>query len=102
MNAYGGKCLDARNHGTTDRTAVQQWTCKGTGNQLWSFGIDNARGEYNIISYPTVEYRSPEVLDVAHSSTGNGAKIELWHEKGTGMRNGGGNQAWSTVGGWPY
>lgn len=35
VNVLSGKCIDAKDDGTSSGTALQLWTCEGTTNQLW-------------------------------------------------------------------
>ena len=56
-----GKCLDIVNSGTTDGTAVQMYTCNGTGAQSWTWQADGTvRG-------------LGKCLDVAGGATANGS-----------------------------
>jgi hypothetical protein len=81
-----GKCVDAAAAATADGTAVQQYTCNGTGAQQWQFQ-DAGSGYVRINSQgdPT------KVLDVTDVSTADGAKIQLW------TYGGGANQQWQPV-----
>ncbi|MFE8950258.1 carbohydrate-binding domain-containing protein [Streptomyces sp. NPDC007856] len=36
ITGYGGKCVDDAGAKTTDGTAIQLWTCNGTGAQNWT------------------------------------------------------------------
>jgi hypothetical protein len=74
-----GKCADVSNSGTADGTAVQLWTCNGSGAQTWSFapgpgGAVRALGK---------------CLDVSNGGTTDGTKVQLW------TCNGSGAQRWS-------
>lgn len=36
LRVYGGKCLDAKAHGTANGTPVEIWSCNGGTNQQWT------------------------------------------------------------------
>jgi lysophospholipase L1-like esterase len=67
-SGIAGKCADVSNSGTADGTAVQLWSCNGTGAQTWTFapvtgGAVRALGK---------------CLDVSNGGTANGTKVQLW------------------------
>ncbi|GAA5022208.1 RICIN domain-containing protein [Kitasatospora paranensis] len=81
-----GKCIDAAAAATADGTAVQQYTCNGTGAQQWQFqDVGSGYVRINAQGDPT------KVLDVKDVSTADGAKIQLW------TYGGGANQQWQPV-----
>ncbi|MGW4894717.1 RICIN domain-containing protein [Kitasatospora sp. NPDC004240] len=74
-NTNSGKCVD--DAGTTNGSAVQQWSC-GTGtNQQWRFTATDS-GYYRILNRRT----AGQALDVTDVSTANGAKIQTWQWSG--------------------
>lgn len=75
-----GRCLDARNGGTSSGTAVQVWACNGLPQQQWT----QHAGDDSIYSTNT-----QVVLDVAGYGTRIGAPVQLW-AKTYGL-----NQRWS-------
>jgi hypothetical protein len=86
VNAANGKCVDARGAGTTNGTAIQQYTCNGTNAQ--DFQLQYVDGPYVKI----VNRGNPaEGLDVTNVSTSDNAAIQLW------SYSGGKNQQWQAV-----
>jgi len=89
VNSNSHKCVDAAGGGTSNGTAVQQWSCaSGNSNQQWQFQPTDS-GFYKVVT------RNAPALgwDVSGGpgATGNGAQIQLW-------TNGGGtNQQWKAV-----
>lgn len=63
-----GKCLDVRNGGTSRGTAVQLWTCNGTGAQQWTWRADQSL--YNP--------QSRLCLDIPYGSSTPGTALQLW------------------------
>lgn len=89
INANSGKCADAANGGTSNGTALQQWTCAaGNTNQEWQFQ-PASNGYYEVVT------RNAPALgwDVTGGAgaTGNGIPIQLW------TYGGGTNQQWLPV-----
>ncbi|MFC0625406.1 RICIN domain-containing protein [Kribbella deserti] len=88
VNANSGKCVDAANHGTTNGTPVQQWTCgSAQANQQWQFRPTS--DDY----YKVVNRGGAVVWDVAGGSGAltPGTKLHLWADVG------GTNQQWKPV-----
>lgn len=88
-NTNSGKCVDATNGGTTDGTAVQQWTCAaGNTNQEWQFQPTDS-GYYEVVSRnaPTEAWN----VTGGPGATGDGAQIQLW------TYGGGTNEQWRPV-----
>ncbi|HXA61174.1 MAG TPA: RICIN domain-containing protein, partial [Streptosporangiaceae bacterium] len=85
-NANSGKCVDARAAGTANGTAVQQYTCNGTGAQQWQFTATSG-GYFQVGTAAS----NAQVWDVTNVSTANGALIQLW------TYGGGNNQQWQPV-----
>ncbi|MFD9125240.1 RICIN domain-containing protein [Kitasatospora sp. NPDC059571] len=81
-----GKCVDAAAAATADGTAVQQYTCNGTGAQNWQLqDVGSGYVRINNQNDPS------KVLDVTDVSTADSAKIQLW------TYGGGANQQWQPV-----
>ena len=81
ISGYGGKCVDVAGASSANGTAVQLYTCNGTGAQQWTVGTDG-----------TVKALG-KCMDVAGASTANGAKVQLYDCNGTAA------QAWSASNG---
>jgi len=86
VDTNSGLCVDARGWGTSNGTAVQQWSCgSGQYNQEWQFQ-PTGNGYYQL----TNRNAPGEVWDVTggQGATSNGTRIELW------SATGGTNQQW--------
>ncbi|MDI5971015.1 RICIN domain-containing protein [Streptomyces sp. SL13] len=86
INTNSGKCADAANSGTSDGTALQQWTCaSGNTNQEWQFQATDS-GYYKVVSRnaPTEAWN----VTGGPSATGDGVPIQLW------TYGGGTNEQW--------
>ncbi|ETK34639.1 RICIN domain-containing protein [Microbispora sp. ATCC PTA-5024] len=86
VNKGSGRCVDARAAATANGTAVQQYTCNGTGAQLWQ--VQATSGGYyrlNAAGNPA------QVWDVTNVSTADAAPVQLW------AYGGGDNQQWQPV-----
>jgi glucosylceramidase len=86
INTNSGDCVDATNGGTSNGTAVQQWTCAaGNTNQEWQFQPTDS-GYYKVVT------RNAPALgwDVTGGpgATGDGIPIQLW------TYGGGTNEQW--------
>jgi lysophospholipase L1-like esterase len=79
-SGIAGKCLDVSNSGTADGTAVQLWTCNGTGAQNWA-SAPGAGGAVRALG---------KCLDVSGGGTAATTKVQLW------TCNGSGAQRWVT------
>ena len=84
--AHSGKCLDINAAGTANGVNVQQYSCNGTGAQLFQLAPDGA-GFYRITNA-----NSGKVLDVAGWSRADGGNIHQW------SWHGGDNQRFRVVG----
>lgn len=85
-DAGSGKCVDARAAATGNGTAVQQYTCNGTGAQSWQFTpTDSGYYRIGVASAPA------QVWDETGVSTADGALTQLW------TYGGGANQQWLPV-----
>ena len=78
VNANSGKCVDAAAAATANGTAVQQYTCNGTGAQQWQLRTAADSGYYVIVNSNGAQ----PAIDVAGPSTSNGALIHLWSDGG--------------------
>ncbi|MFI0720344.1 RICIN domain-containing protein [Streptomyces sp. NPDC021224] len=85
-NVGSGKCVDARAAATADGTAVQQYTCNGSGAQQWQFTATDS-GYYRVGAGSAAN----QVWDVTDVSTADSAKTQLW------LYGGGANQQWLPV-----
>jgi hypothetical protein len=74
-----GLCVDARSSGTSDGTAVQIYTCNGSGAQVW----------FHSVSGKTLLTADGKCLDISNSSSSAGTKVQLWD------CNTGSNQEWT-------
>ncbi len=72
VNATSGKVLDAQNCGTTDGTAIQQWTSLGNACQQWT--LTRTTSNY----YRITNVNSGKVLDSVGCGTANGTAVNLW------------------------
>jgi hypothetical protein len=86
VNKNSGKCLDARAAGTTNGTAIQQYTCNGSNAQQFQFATTT--GEYRRVNN---RGNSAQALDVTNVSTADSAPIQTWNYSG------GLNQQWQPV-----
>jgi streptogrisin C len=68
---YADKCIDVPNGNGVDGTALQLWTCNGTGAQNWTFPGDGTIRAFGLC------------MDVAWGSTASGAVIQLANCNGT-------------------
>ncbi|MEY9947620.1 RICIN domain-containing protein [Kitasatospora sp. GAS1066B] len=78
VNANSGKCVDAASGATANGTAVQQYTCNGTGAQQWQLLPATDAGYYVIVNANGAQ----PAIDVAGPSTAGGAQIHLWSNGG--------------------
>ncbi len=69
---HSGKCLDVNASGTANGVNIQQYTCNGTGAQLFHLAPD-ASGFYRITNA-----NSGKVLDIAGWSRTDGGNIHQW------------------------
>ncbi|MET3428181.1 type 1 glutamine amidotransferase [Actinoplanes tereljensis] len=86
INKNSGKCLDARSAGTTNGTAIQQYTCNGTAAQ--NYQLVTTTGNYVRVNN---QANTAQALDVTDVSTADNAKIQTW------TYSGGLNQQWQSV-----
>jgi Ricin-type beta-trefoil lectin domain-like len=91
VNQHSGKCLEAYNWGTTDKTKIDQWTCYTDANQEWledpGIACYQTRPFYNWNAY--LQGKPSMVFEVYQQSKANGAVVDLYQD------NGGANQTWS-------
>ncbi|WP_053161231.1 ricin-type beta-trefoil lectin domain protein [Streptomyces caatingaensis] len=78
VHAHGApdKCLDVQGGKKANGTAVQLYTCNGTGAQKWVIDGDALRN-----------LDSGKCLDVKGSGTANGTAVQLWTCNGTKAQN---------------
>ncbi|MBM7784268.1 lectin [Tenggerimyces flavus] len=81
VTGLAGKCVDVAGANPADGTAVQLYTCNGSGAQQWTVGTD---GTIRALG---------KCLDVAAGSTANGARVQLY------TCNGSGAQQWNVTAG---
>ncbi|MCS7477654.1 GDSL-type esterase/lipase family protein [Umezawaea endophytica] len=81
LRALGG-CLDVKGGGTANHTAVQWWSCNGTGAQRW---VPDARGGL-------VNPQSGRCLDLPEGASANGTRLQIFDCNGTAA------QRWTTAG----
>lgn len=74
ININSGKCLDVVGASTADGANVQQYTCHRQANQRWIIRYDQHRGDR--ATYRFVNVRSGKCLEVASSSTADGANVQ--------------------------
>ena len=82
ITGFGGKCVDVAGANKANGTAVQLYSCNGTGAQQWSPG--QAGDSIRALG---------KCLDVTGASTADGAKVQLYDCNGTGA------QQWTARGG---
>ena len=74
VTGYGGLCLDVRGASSADFTAVQVYTCNGTGAQQWTVASGNTLQALG------------KCLDVDAAGTANGTTVDLYTCNGTGAQ----------------
>ncbi len=74
VTGIGGKCVDVASASTANGTAIQLYTCNGTGAQQWTVGTDNTLRALG------------KCMDVASAGTANGTKVQLYDCNGTGAQ----------------
>ncbi|MDI1466031.1 ricin-type beta-trefoil lectin domain protein [Catellatospora sp. KI3] len=75
IKAANGLCLDVRASGTANGTAVQTYTCNGTGAQQWTY-----------VEAGTTLHALGKCADITGAGTANGTKIQLWDCNNTGAQ----------------
>jgi lysophospholipase L1-like esterase len=75
-SGIAGKCVDVSNSGTADGTAVQLWTCNGTGAQNWTYA-PGAGGAVRALG---------KCLDVSNGGTADTTRVQLWTCNGSGAQ----------------
>jgi hypothetical protein len=66
------KCLDVPQSSTSNGAKTQQWTCNGSGAQIFKFE-DRGGGVYGVVNT-----NSGKCLDVSGGNTSNGTAIQQW------------------------
>jgi predicted alpha-1,2-mannosidase len=82
ITGLAGKCVDVNQSATDDGTAVQLWTCNGSGAQQWTVAPDGTLRAFG------------KCLDVSDSGTADGTPVQLWSCNGSGAQ-----QWWPKPGG---
>lgn len=86
INVNSSKCLAVAGASTADGANVQQYTCHRQANQRWFIRYDQHRGDR--ATYRLVNVHSGKCLEVAGSSTRDGANVQQ------STCQGGYNQRW--------
>ncbi|MEU8659978.1 RICIN domain-containing protein, partial [Actinoplanes philippinensis] len=76
VSQASGKVLDAKDCGTSNGTAIRQWSSVGNACQQWTF----TRTTSNY--YRITNVNSGTVLDSVNCGTGNGTAVNLWASLG--------------------
>ena len=80
LSVGANKCIDVNGSGTADGTNIQEWTCNGTGAQL--FRVDNLpNGQARLVNP-----QSGKCMDIAGAGTADGTNVQLWTCNGTGAQ----------------
>jgi hypothetical protein len=74
ITGLAGKCVDVAGASSANATAVQLFTCNGTGAQSWT----HTGNTFQALG---------KCLDVAAASTANGAKVQIYDCNGTNAQN---------------
>jgi chitinase len=74
VTGYGGLCVDVRGASSANFTAVQVYTCNGSGAQQWTVAAGNTLQALG------------KCLDVNAAGTSNGATVDLYDCNGTGAQ----------------
>jgi cytolysin (calcineurin-like family phosphatase) len=81
LSVGSNKCLDVAGSGTADGTKIQEWTCNGSGAQL--FRVENqSNGQARLVNP-----QSNKCLDIAGAGTADGTQVQLWTCNGTGAQS---------------
>jgi hypothetical protein len=70
--AVSGKCLDVSSSSTADGASVQEWSCNGTGAQL--FHVSQVGGGF----YEIANVHSHKALDIRDVSHAENARLQQW------------------------
>lgn len=85
VNRNSGKCLEVYHSSTSNAATVDQWTCNNTATQNWHFvqvGTSQNQPVDEIINN-----HSGKCLEVYHSSTSAGAKVDQYTCNGTATQH---------------
>jgi chitinase len=82
LPSLSGSCLDINGAGTGDGTNVQEWSCNGTGAQVWRTDDGGASGYYKLVNP-----NSNKCLDVSGNGTADGTNIQLWTCNGSAAQD---------------
>jgi hypothetical protein len=84
VNDNSGKCLDDYGFDTHNGAKIDQWSCNGGVNQEWAeFVGKQADYLFAPLNTPNTDVGIDYVLEVYHSSTANGGKVDLWSSNGS-------------------
>jgi hypothetical protein len=81
VRAGSGKCLDVQGAGSANFTRIQQYSCNGTGAQL--FRVDDIGGG----NVRLVNPESNKCVDINGAGTTNGTQVQLYDCNGTGAQS---------------
>jgi len=90
VNQNSGACVDATAFGTTNGTAVQQWSCGGAPNQQWQF-IPFSDGYDKVLGRNAAAQNQAWDVTGGPSATAPGIGIQTW------SFGGGTNQQWQPI-----
>jgi glucosylceramidase len=97
VNRASGRCVDAAGWGTSNGTALDQWSCGNwQANQEWD-PRPSSGGYYEMLSRNAAAQNLAWDVTGGSAQTANGAKVQLW------SYGGGTNEQWRPVslgGGW--
>jgi chitinase len=74
VTGIAGKCVDVAGANSANGTAVQLWTCNGSGAQTWTVGADSTLRALG------------KCMDVTSAGTANGTTVQLWDCNATGSQ----------------
>ncbi len=90
VNQNSGACVDATASGTTNGTAVQQWSCGGAPNQQWQL-TPFSDGYDKVLGRNAAAQNQAWDVTGGPSATAPGTGIQMW------SFGGGTNQQWQPV-----
>ncbi|MGW0515807.1 RICIN domain-containing protein [Crossiella sp. NPDC003009] len=80
VNVNSGKCLEIADYGTHNGARAQQWRCEGVHSQhwVWHYLSNSTQGSIEWRHYWLKNRHSGKCLEIADSSTANGARAQQW------------------------
>jgi beta-glucanase (GH16 family) len=81
VRAGSGKCLDVQGGGNADLTNIQQWSCNGSGAQLFRFE-DIGGGNVRLVNP-----QSGKCVDINAAGTADGTNVQLYTCNGTAAQS---------------